>query len=298
MWRILLVVLLTLVPFGPETGTTAEVDMTLTPGKWRWAPQGPHKVHYLDCGQGKQTLVFIHGWTCNARFWEAQLPAFFHQYRVLVVDLPGHGRSDAPRLAYTQEYLAKAVREVMNHAGVTRAVLIGHSMGFQVARQLARISSERVQALISVDGSAWRRPTDEDEFLARKKRLASFAGMLRGPQYRQVASSYIDQMFTKKSSPELKHFVKEQMLTTPAHVAASAMEHMDDPVVWSDFVVHVPTLAVYSRMPYVDSDNQDFLRRLFPDLEYHEIAGVGHFLMMEVPEKFNELLRNFLADLP
>ncbi|MBF0529642.1 MAG: alpha/beta hydrolase [Deltaproteobacteria bacterium] len=252
------------------------------------------KVHYVNYGQGPTALIFIHGWTCNATFWTAQASYFTPRWRVLAVDLPGHGRSDAPHVAYTQEYLARAVHSVMDHAGVNRAVLIGHSMGFQVARQLARLFPDQAAALVSVDGSAWRQPTDEDEFMARKRRLASFVATLRSPQYQQVASSYIDLMFTKMSPPELRHEIKSKMLTTPGHVAASAMEKMDDPWVWSDFVVNVPTLAIYSRMPYVDADNREFLRRLFPSLEYHEFSGTGHFLMMEEPEKFNRVLWDFL----
>ena len=61
------------------------------------------RVHYDNYGKGKEALVFVHGWTCNATFWKANVPAFINDIRVIAIDLPGHGQSDKPQIAYSMD---------------------------------------------------------------------------------------------------------------------------------------------------------------------------------------------------
>ena len=98
--------------------------------KSEWAKYNGNKVHYYDIGnhKAKNALIFIHGWTCNADFWKDSYSAF-PNYRVIAIDLPGHGQSDKPKVDYTMEYFARSIEAVMKKAKVQRAVLVGHSMG-------------------------------------------------------------------------------------------------------------------------------------------------------------------------
>ena len=76
------------------------------------------KIHYTVDGPEKSavTIVQIHGWTCNATFFRLQTPVFARQYRVISIDLPGHGRSDAPKdVEYTIEHFGDAVTQVLRH---------------------------------------------------------------------------------------------------------------------------------------------------------------------------------------
>src|SRR6266567_2222626 len=60
------------------------------------------KVHYESYGKGTDAVVFIHGWTCDLTFWRGQSPVY-EKHRSLLIDLPGHGQSAKPEVAYTQE---------------------------------------------------------------------------------------------------------------------------------------------------------------------------------------------------
>ena len=93
------------------------------------------KVHYQSYGKGDEALVFIHGWTCNLNFWKANIPAFTDQTRVIAIDLPGHGESEKPEIAYTMKLFAQSVEAVMRDAKVAKATLVGHSMGAPVVRK-------------------------------------------------------------------------------------------------------------------------------------------------------------------
>src|SRR5262245_43200871 len=93
------------------------------------------KVHYKDVGSGTEAVVFVHGWSCDSTFWRFQLPTLQGRARAILIDLPGHGQSDKPEIAYTPELFARAVDAVLQDAKVERAVLVGHSNGTPVIRQ-------------------------------------------------------------------------------------------------------------------------------------------------------------------
>src|SRR5947199_9047906 len=108
------------------------ISLPLFAADLKYAKSDGAKVHYESYGQGKEAIVFIHGWTCDLTFWRAQAPVYT-KHRSLLIDLPGHGLSDKPEVPYTQERFARAVEAVMREAGVERAILVGHSMGTPVA---------------------------------------------------------------------------------------------------------------------------------------------------------------------
>src|SRR3954454_8280475 len=115
------------------------------------------KVRYQNWGKGEKALVFVHGWTCTSDFWVANANGLKDGWRILAVDLPGHGRSDAPDVTYTMAFLAKGVEAAMRDAGVTKAVLIGHSMGSTVIRHVYEDVPGQVAAMVIVDGSVARK---------------------------------------------------------------------------------------------------------------------------------------------
>lgn len=243
------------------------------------------RVHYKSVGKGPQTIVFVHGWTCDMTFWRDQQPAFEKKSRVILIDLPGHGKSDKPQAAYTQDLFARAVAAVLKDAKVERAVFVGHSMGTPVIRQFYRNHPEKTLALVIVDGGL--RP------FADPKTMEQFIAPLRGPNYQQAAGALVDQMMTT-ASPELKSQIKATMLSTPQHVAISAMDGMMDPAIWKEDKINVPVLAVLAKSPFWPSDNEKIFRSIAPNLEYHMWEGVSHFLMNEKPEEFNKTLTAFL----
>src|SRR3984893_6500425 len=119
----------------------------------RYATLDATRIHYKVAGSGPRTLVFVHGWTCDMNVWRLQVPEFAKVRRVIVLDLPGHGASDAPEIAYTMDLFAKAVDSVLRDAGVSRAVLICHNMGSPGVREFYRQHPDKTEALVAVDGA-------------------------------------------------------------------------------------------------------------------------------------------------
>jgi pimeloyl-ACP methyl ester carboxylesterase len=156
-------------------------------------PPLDHRIHYKVLGTGPRTLVFVHGWTGSLDMWRLQAPIFAAKgYRVTALDLPGHGRSDAPELSYTMALFARAVDAVMRDAGAKRAVLVGHSMGTPVVREFYRLHPEKTEALVAVDGSlrALFGPEDADRILAPYRGPGYAAAReIRGFQFRPMSHS-------------------------------------------------------------------------------------------------------------
>src|SRR5262245_56437222 len=111
------------------------------------------KIHSASSGSGKVALVLVHGWTCDSSSWDAQVPVLAKHYRVITLDLPGHGQSGAPKDGkFSMELFARAVEAVRAEAKVEKAVLVGHSMGTPVVRQYALMYPQSVAGLVLADG--------------------------------------------------------------------------------------------------------------------------------------------------
>lgn len=250
------------------------------------------KIHYVSFGEGDEAIVFIHGWTCDSTFWKAQAPVY-EKTRSLLIDLPGHGQSDKPDIPYTMELFARAVDAMMTDAKVRKATLVGHSMGTPVAVQVLRMFPEKVAGLVIVDGFVPQPPKDDAEREKQKSRFAGIVKAYRSPDYRTAAMRMIDSMFTKQTGPPLQEQIRTKMLSAPRYVMASAMEGMAAMPPLTESYPQLPVEAIMMKRsnsaPY-----QEFLKQRFRLLGYQEFDGAGHFLMMEQPERFNELLREFL----
>jgi pimeloyl-ACP methyl ester carboxylesterase len=267
-------------------GALAQSTLDKTPS--RFAVVDGIRVHYKSIGRGDAALVFVHGWTCDMTFWRDQVEAFAGKTRVVLVDLPGHGQSDKPMVDYTQDLFARGVHAVLADAGVKRATLVGHSMGTPVIRQFYRLYPGETAGLIVVDGGL-RDPLPDPA--AQKARVA----LLSGPAFEGEIGKAIDGMFVATTSPEIRTFVKSRMTKAPKHVSVGAIKGLFTPGLWKEDPIAVPMLAIMAKGRNETPEREGQFRRLNPQVEYHAMDGVGHFLMMEKPAQFNELVVRFLT---
>ncbi len=243
-------------------------------------------MHYQNYGEGKEAIVFIHGWTCNLNFWKSNIPAFTKQSRVIAIDLPGHGESDKPQITYSMDLFARAIDAVLVDAKVERATLVGHSMGAPVIRQFYRKYPNKTRALVIVDGSL--RP------FSNLEQMKQFMEPLRGPKYKEHAESLINFMLQPVKDNKLKEEIKVAMISAPQHVMVGAMDAMMDDAIWKDDKINTPTLAVMAKSPQWTAEYETSVRELVPGIDYQMWDGVSHFLMMDEPQKFNDTVLAFL----
>lgn len=245
---------------------------------------GETKISYYDIGnaKAKKALVLVHCWTCNVEFWRDTYNAF-PGYRVIAMDLPGHGKSDKPRTDYTMEFFAKAVDAVMKDAGVKQAVFVGHSMGTPIIRRYYELYPKKTLGLVIVDGSLIPYgPREEvDKF---------FAPLFT--DYKTGAPKFVDGMMPKNA--ELTAFIRPIMLGSPDYVGQSAMHLMNEDAYTEHGAMNVPALAIMAPSPYWPADLETKCRAIIPKLEFQMWPGTSHFLHMERPKEFNGAVKGFI----
>jgi sigma-B regulation protein RsbQ len=258
--------------------------------KSHFATFGTNKVHYVTTGKGSKTLVFVHGWSGNQDFWREQIPAVVDNARLVLIDLPGHGKSEKPHTAYTMDFFGESVIAVMRDAKVEKGTLIGHSMGVAVICRAYAKAPEMISALVAVDGLL-RRPEITPEQAER------FIGPYRGTNYRQHTTNFIHSMFPNPGTEALRDRVTGDVLATPQHVMFGAMEGMfgEGQPNWDLKKVDVPLLVINARNPRWTAEYEDYIKGLSPRTEYRIIEGVGHILTLEDPPKFNAVLLELLS---
>lgn len=283
-WFCLVIIGFVLVVAGAATASAQEPS---TPAaKSRYAKLDGMRIHYQNHGKGREAIVLIHGWTCNLDYWRDQVPDFAKRNRVIALDLPGHGLSDKPELAYSMDLFARSIDAVMRDAKVDRAVLVGHSMGTPVARQFYRKYPQKTLAIVIVDGGLRQ--------FGDKKMRDGFVAAFRAPNYKDAGKQMFSAMSGPGLSDETKEIIRTSFLNTPQHVIVSAMEGMNDDSIYGSDQMKVPVLAILAKSPYWQPDTEQFFRSLAPNLEFDMWEGVGHFLMMERPKQFNEEVIAFL----
>lgn len=254
--------------------------------KSKFAKFEKSNIHFQTVGEGEKAIVFVHGWTCNADFWKESVSAF-PEYRVIAVDLPGHGKSDKPETAYTMEYFANSIKSVMKKAKVKKAVLVGHSMGTPVIRQFYRLYPEKVLGLVIVDGTL--------RSYGSKEEAEAFIAPLRA-NYEENSVKFVDGMLQPIEDKKLKQEIRTTMLAAPKHVGLGAMEGMLDEKIWKKDKINVPVLAILAKSPWWKPNEKEIFASIIPDLKFQMWEGVSHFLMMEESEKFNTEVKKFVAD--
>jgi pimeloyl-ACP methyl ester carboxylesterase len=245
------------------------------------------QIHSSSHGAGPRTVILVHGWTCDETTWEAQVPVLSKQYRVVTLDLPGHGKSASPKDgAFSMELFAKAVEAVRSETKADKVVFVGHSMGTPVIVQYARMFPQHTAGLVFVDGlvriggGAAVGPAPDPQ-------------QAGGPGGRSYRENMIRGMFSASTTPAMQSHILNMMLGAPEATAVGAMKATFAFASPKDEVIKVPVLGLYADHSRLGAD-REFMKATYPNLQYVEIPGTGHFLMMEKADEFNRRLLDFL----
>jgi pimeloyl-ACP methyl ester carboxylesterase len=245
------------------------------------------KIHSTITGTGSNTVILVHGYTCDETTWTEQVPALAKQYRVVTLDLPGHGKSDAPKDGkFSMDLFARAIEAVRADVMAERVVLVGHSMGTPVVLRYAHLYPAHVSALVFVDGLIPLPP-------AQAAAMANQGAAMEGPNGRAAREGMIRRFFVAGTTPEVKTKVMNMMLGAPEATAVGAMNATREPAGQTTEIPMVPILGIYAGPSGIAS--QQAVHAAFPWVEYTSIPETGHFLMLEKPEEFNRLLLAFLS---
>jgi pimeloyl-ACP methyl ester carboxylesterase len=263
--------------------------VTGLPQESRFVMLGTNRVHYRTVGKGDRDVFFIHGWAGNMDIWREQVPALAPEARLILIDLPGHGKSDKPQTAYTMDFFANAVQAVLREARVNKAAFVVHSMGGAVMCRVYERAPEKFASVISVDGLL-RRPTGTAE------QVESLLAPFSQPEYLDHARRLIHSFFPIPGTEVLRDRLMSEMLATPQHVMLGGMQAMFSPE-HSDWVlpkINAPVAVINAPGFLWRHGYEDYIRSATPRADYMIMDGVGHYAMLEKPAEFNATLSAML----
>ncbi|MCP5047821.1 MAG: alpha/beta hydrolase [bacterium] len=247
-------------------------------------------IAYDVQGKGDIALVLVHCWCCNKGFWDAQVPYFSKKYKVVTIDLPGHGESGKKRAAWTMKAYGEDVAIVVNQLKLKRMILVGHSMGGPVIAYAAGLLKDKVIGLIGVDTFI------NVEAKYPKEQFEQFLAPFRG-DFPAGVKIFMKYMFLPNADPAVKNRVIDTLSSAKKEVGVGTMEEIlkiDLAKVVKDANVHIR--CINSEM-FRTQNNIEANKRHARSFEVKFMKDVGHFLHMENPEAFNPLMEEAINEL-
>lgn len=296
--------------YGP-VGRSAWLDIDWRAHQ-RWVTVAGRAMNVIDIGPGanagaaRGTLVFIHGLSGSWQNWLENLPFFAAAgYRCVAMDLPGFGASEMPAQKITISRYAAWVDELLHTLGVTRASVIGNSMGGFIGLELAIAFATRVDRLVLVSAAGLTIETQRGLFRVVKP-IARGLGIATA----WLASTSDELTRRPRSRKALFSIVAAHPGLLPAPLAAEQLRGTGKPGFIDAFdaltdypirerlpAIAAPTLVVWGEDdPLVPVRDAWEFGELIPDARVVVYEDTGHVAMLERPEAFNALVEEFLAE--
>lgn len=153
-------------------------------------------IYYERQGKG-DPLVLLHGFLESHTMWNALLPDLSKHYAMLIIDLPGHGKSGDLADIHTMELMAEAVKAVLDKEDVLKATFVGHSMGGYVALAFAELFSNAIENLVLLNSTP-----AEDSITRKKNRERAVELIKKYPE--AFISMGITNLFSPKNAERYK----------------------------------------------------------------------------------------------
>jgi esterase len=239
-----------------------------------------------DAGTGEPTLVFLHALGGSAEQWTFQVHHLRGSHRCVALTLRGHGKAPSPG-DFSLEAMAADVAKTVESLKLHRVVVVGHSSGAHVALAYAAAHPLRVMGLLLAD------PAGDARKVPREMSQAMLHALDSDVTYAVTLDNYYRTLLVG-SHPEVATRVMADLHATPRDTIRGifhATLHFDPLAALAAY--KGPVLAVDSYL----GDQPLSLARLVPTLRTTRIGDTGHWLQLDQPKKFNEIVDGFLEKL-
>lgn len=248
--------------------------------------EGPAGALYIDNNNNTVNegipVLFLHSFAGSSEHWKNQLDHVRTKRQAASFDFRGHGQSDpSPNADYNVEALVKDVEAVIDELGWDKAVLVGHSMGSSTAIAYSKAHPEKVMGLVMVGAPGKSDP-------AQAKQIIS---ALESDKYQQVMDDYMKKLLTNAKRPTDEIVMKGvQSLTKPVTLEIVKGQFAYDPL---------PGIAAYKGPKLIvytsgEKGQPNALYAQAKDVPSKLIPETSHWIQLDKPEAFNEVLDHFL----
>ncbi|MFC1925582.1 alpha/beta fold hydrolase [Chloroflexota bacterium] len=252
-------------------------------------------IHYKDEGDGDKelTLLCIHGGFGNLSHWQSLVGEFSDTHRIVRMDLRGHGDSDVPDLGYSIIQYADDVAELAHYLGIRQAVVLGHSMGAVITIALSQRHPDIAGALVWVDNPMY-------SWEGVRSVLGPALYLIEQPSYPECMQLIYGACFHETADQSLVQKTVEGAMRTPQRVAiadVNAMLSFDALAAAKELKLPILIVRCGGHVPDDSgvSGSVQWIHKNLPQVQYAQVVGAGHFLMLEVPDQFHPMLKRFVA---
>jgi len=253
--------------------------------------------HYEATGQG-ESLLFIHGLAADKRVWNQQVEYFKNFYKVITVDLPGHGQS--PWLDVTLEDIVRDLDFLLNALGVTEAHLAASSFGGLVALKYFEIFPDKVKRLILIGAGPKFAKSREFPYGLEIPRIRKLRSQVE-TNFPEILNIFFRSLFTLEERKSLRFkwlqmFQKDNVLPRQEALIKLLRILEKEDLTRTFLNICVPVFCVSGAQDYIcPPEALRHFQSQLPQARVEVFAGCGHFPFLSKPREFNERLKIFLC---
>jgi pimeloyl-ACP methyl ester carboxylesterase len=247
-------------------------------------------INFKVEGRG-EPLVMIAGFSASRSSWSSQISFFKKYYRVITFDNRGAGKSDKPEGPYSTRMMADDAVKLLDHLEITKANILGISMGGMIAQEIGINYPERIQKLVLActfsckDGTSGDTP-DQAKLLglSSQKMAAGMVKLAANKPFNQFFLGTLAAIGTTFASASIKTGLKAQREACNNHNALSRLS-----------VIKTPTLVIVgTKDRIIKPVSSEVIAANIPGAKLVKIEGGSHMLSMEMKNRFNREVLNFL----
>ncbi|MDE6861680.1 MAG: alpha/beta hydrolase [Alistipes sp.] len=256
---------------------------------------GDTALHVCDTGRGERCVVLLHGYFESLVVWEEFVPLLSGRMRVVTLDLPGHGVSEVRGEIHTMEYLADTVAAAMEHLGVERYSVVGHSMGGYVALSLADRYADRLDAVVLLSSTP---SADTMEKCDRRRREID---LVRAGRKNTIASVVRHSGFAPENITRLKGWIddlEELVVMTEDDGVIALINGMIERKDMNDMLRSTPVrhMFIFGRHDgYIPLETAEKIVSDHPEAEVVWLEHSGHMGFLEEPEACAAAIVEFIG---
>jgi pimeloyl-ACP methyl ester carboxylesterase len=256
---------------------------------------------YVDMGDPAGTaVVLIHGYTDNARDWVPLVPYLSKRFRLVIVDIRGHGQSSKPDCCYGRLDFAYDIKLLLDALGIGQADIVGHSLGSIIAQTFAEYWPERTRGVVLISSTGGTPPNGP-----KKAPQFDFAAEIRKLKEPIEPDSPFMIAWWDSPTPVDPEFIRRQRKDAagiPLRVWLAVLDEALAPdTLYPDLQrtlprLQAPVLLIWgSKDPIIEEPMRRTLRKALPRARVKVFEGLGHNPFWEDPGAVADAINGFLT---
>lgn len=250
-------------------------------------------VHILDTKKGEKTILLLHGYLETLYIFNELVEELEKRYRVVAIDLPGHGLSGSDKEVNSMEFCAKVAHDVLKKCGVEKAVVAGHSMGGYVAQNCMKLYPETFEGIILLNSTP---NADSPEKKVDREREIE---LILGAKLGHLASLSIPKMYAACNLRRFDEKIEETVEITETHDPKGIVACIRGMMAREDsrdvLKNEKNVLFVFgTEDKFITEETRNSLIAEFPNATAAIIPETGHNSFIENPEATIQAIDNFL----